>query len=218
MRFLSFFGFFSESSPPLIQQSLKDLDEMLETTHRMFDAATRCLLNGESLSLDLKAEDDRVNEKEAQIRRALLTHFSVAPSQDVAFGLTLNAIVQEVERMGDLTKSIAKVAKLSRSRPLIDRIAPLEAIRDRVLTMAEDTRAALDAQDADRARKVMTANDAVKAETADYLTDLAGRDDISGNEGIVLALTARFIGRYGSHLSNVASGFVLPFDQLRHSL
>ena len=217
MRF-NFLGFFSESSPPLIQQSLQDLDEMLATTHRMFAASTACLLDGESLDLDLKAEDDRVNEKEEQIRRALLTHFSVAPSQDVAFGLTLNAIVQEVERMGDLAKSIAKVAGLSRSRPLIDRLAPLEQIRDRVLTMAEDTRAALNAQDTDRARTVMAANDAVKAETADYLTDLAARDDISGNEGIVLALTARLIGRFGSHLSNGASGFVLPFDQLRHSL
>jgi phosphate uptake regulator len=217
MRFLDFFGLFSESSPPLIQESLQDLDEMLAVTHRMFAAATACLLDGEDLSLDLKA-DEGVNEKEAQIRRALLTHFSVAPSQDVAFGLTLNAIVQEVERMGDLAKSISKVANLSRSRPLIDRLAPLEAIRDRVLTMAEDTRAALNTQDADRARKVMAANDTVKAETADYLTDLAARDDLSGNEGIVLALTARFIGRFGSHLSNVASGFVLPFDQLRHSL
>jgi phosphate uptake regulator len=217
MRF-NFLGFFSESSPPLIQQSLKDLDEMLATTHQMFVAATGCLLDSKDLSLDLKAEDDRVNEKEEQIRRALLTHFSVAPNQDVAFGLTLNAIVQEVERMGDLAKSIAKVAGLSRSRPLIDRLAPLEAIRDRVLTMAEDTRAALNAQDTDRARTVMAANDAIKAETADYLTDLAARDDISGNEGVVLALTARFVGRFGSHLSNVASGFVLPFDQLRHSL
>src|SRR6056297_2283983 len=127
MRF-NFLGFFSESSPPLIQQSLKDLDEMLATTHGMFAAATGCLLDEQPLALDLKAEDDRVNEKEEQIRRALLTHFSVAPSQDVAFGLTLNAIVQEVERMGDLAKSIAKVAGLSRSRPLIDRLAPLEAI------------------------------------------------------------------------------------------
>jgi phosphate uptake regulator len=217
MRF-NFFGFFSETPPPLIQRSIRDLDAMLETTHRMFDAATRCLLDGEALELDLKREDDSVNEKEAEIRRALLTHFSVAPSQDVAFGLTLNAIVQEVERMGDLAKSIAKVAQLSQGRPLIDRIAPLEQIRDRVLTMAEDTRAALNGQDADRARKVMTANDAIKALTADYVTGLAARDDIGGNEGIVLALTARFIGRYGSHLSNVASGFVLPFDQLRHSL
>ena len=217
MRF-SFFGFFSESSPPLIQQSLQDLEEMLATTHRMFDAATRCLIDGDSLTLDLKSEDDTVNEIEERIRRALLTHFSVTPSQDVAFGLTLNAIVQEVERMGDLAKSIAKVAQLSRSRPHTDRIAPLEAIRDRVLGMAEDTRDALSRQDASLARKVMKANDAAKADTAEYLTDLAARDDISANEGIVLALSARFIGRYGSHLSNVASGFALPFDQLRHSL
>ena len=90
---MRFFGFFSDASPPLIQRSLSELDEMLETTHRMFAAATACLLDGEPLSLDLKSEDDRVNAKEAEIRRALLTHFAVAPSQDVAFGLTLNALV-----------------------------------------------------------------------------------------------------------------------------
>ncbi|MDX1531745.1 MAG: PhoU domain-containing protein, partial [Rhodothermales bacterium] len=151
MRFL---GFFRDAPPPLVQRSLNDLHGMLGTTSRMFEAATACLLEGQSLTLDLKEEDQQVNEKEEQVRRALLTHFSVAPSEDVAFALTLNAIVQEVERMGDLAKSIAKVAQLARSTPAADLTDPLRSIRERVLGMARDTQRALDASDAEVARGV----------------------------------------------------------------
>ena len=46
---------------------------------------------------------------------------------------------------------------------------------------------------------------------------LAGRDDLTGNEGVVYALSARMMSRVSSHLANIASTVASPFDQIRRS-
>lgn len=215
---MPFFGLLSTEPPPLIQQALDDLQQMLETTEAMFLAATASLLDGDPLPDDLRVQDARVNEKEQAVRRAIFMHFSVNPSSELALGLTLSSVVQEVERMGDLAKSLAKTAAMAHGRPAPERLAPLRDLRDRALGMSRDTRRGFIESDAERARRVMAQNEEIKALTARYIGELAEADGLSANEGIVLALSARQMGRFAAHLSNVASAVALPFDQFRQSL
>lgn len=215
---MSLFGLFSPNRPPLIQQALDDLRLMLDTTHRMLAAASSCLLDDTPLTLDLKAQDDIVNEKEQAVRRAILTHLAIAPERDLAFGLTLFSVVQEAERLGDLAKNLAKIATLARQMPSEERLAPLRELRDLVLSMAEDTVEAFVESNTERARSVMERNADAKERTTAYLTALAEDDALGGNEAVVLTLAARVIGRAAAHLANVASAVALPLDQLRQSL
>lgn len=215
---MPFSGLFAPEPPPLIQQALEDLRQMLETTEGMFTAATDCLLEGSPPPEDLRVQDARVNEKEQAVRRAILTHFSVNPGRELAFGLILASVVQEVERMGDLTKSLAKTAALAHARPAPERLAPLHDLRERILGMSRETRLGFVEGDAERTRRVMAHNDEIKAITTRYLSELAEAEGLSANEGIVLALSVRQMGRFAAHLSNVASAVALPYDQFRQSL
>jgi hypothetical protein len=56
-----------------------------------------------------------------------------------------------------------------------------------------------------------------KADIGAYLAELASADDLTSNEAVVLAISARMIGRTSSHLSNIISAVALPFDQVRNA-
>ena len=48
-----------------------------------------------------------------------------------------------------------------------------------------------------------------------YLVDLAEREEVNANEAVVYALAARVLGRCSSHLANIVSSVIVPFDQIR---
>ncbi|MDX1439868.1 MAG: hypothetical protein R3284_08205, partial [Rubricoccaceae bacterium] len=96
-------------------------------------------------------------------------------------------------------------------------VEALRAIRDRVLALFPQARAAFMDADSNAARRVMEEHDALKNEVKGYLKGLSQETDISINLAVVLSISARMIGRASSHLSNIISSVVLPFDQIRRS-
>lgn len=214
---MAFFDFLNTSSAPLIERSTERLASMLETSATMFDAATSCLLDNQDLTLDLKALDDTVNDGEREIRRLVLEHMAVNPSDDLSHGLLLLSVVQDAERCGDLAKSIAKSAGLSDAPRTGRHVDRLRTLRDHIAAQYPRTIAAVRQDDAESARSVMAAHDEVKADVASFLQDLASADDLSLNQGVVLTLGAQYIGRVSSHLSNVVSTVAMPFDLVRNS-
>ena len=212
---MTFFDLFKTHRPPLIQQCLDDMNVMLETTHEMFDAASAHLLDNEPLGVDPEAQDAVVNEKEQAIRRAVLEHVVIDPQHDLVFSLVLVSIVQDAERIGDLAKTMAETAALARRPRTGANVEALRDIRDHVGGMFETTRQAFIEGDAERAHRVMDDSRTTKARVTTFLENLAGQAALSGNEALVLGIAARVIGRTSSHLSNLASSVVLPFDLLR---
>jgi phosphate uptake regulator len=63
----------------------------------------------------------------------------------------------------------------------------------------------------------MEMHETMKDDVTAYLQTLARADDVDANAGIVYALTARLLSRVSSHLSNIASTVVSPFDQIRRA-
>lgn len=214
---MTFFDFFKAHRPPLIEQCLDDMNAMLETTHDMFVAASAHLLDNEPLEIDLQAKDDLVNEKEQAVRRAVLEHVVIDPQHDLVFSLVLVSIVQDAERIGDLAKSLAETAALAQGPRMGDNVQALRGIRDHVAKMFETTRAAFVDGDTARARGVMDASREAKARVTAFFKHLAGQPDLTANEALVLGMAARMMGRTSSHLSNLASSVVLPFDQIRRN-
>lgn len=214
---MGFFAFFKEEQPPLVDQAFCDVKSMLENGHEMFAAATAFLLDNEILDVDLKALDNKINGCEQSLRRAVLEHLTVDPDRELIFSLKLISIVHEAERIGDLAKSLAKTGHLAKKPRMGPVVAPLRDIRNRILEMFTYGREGFVAGDASAARQLMVDHERLKDEVADYLQMLANRDDLTANEGVVYALSARMMSRVSSHLANIASTVASPFDKIRRS-
>jgi phosphate uptake regulator len=214
---MQFFRFITGAKPPLIQQSLDRLGDMLDTSQAMFEAATDCLLDNIPVRVDLAALDDEINENEQRIRRAVLEHISADPRAELSLSLLLVAIVQDAERCGDLAKSIAKASELADAPRMGPHVDALRPVRDRVRDTFPRVRQAFASGDTEVARTVMEEHDATKAEIAGFLRDLASSDDATVNSAVVLGVSSRMVGRTSSHLSNIISAVALPFDQVRNA-
>ena len=213
---MQLFSFLFGTKPPLIERSLDQLGAMLDVSADMFEAATACLLDNEPVRVDLSALDDKVNEYETSVRRAVLEHMVSDPRVETSFSLLLVSIVQDAERCGDLAKSIAKASELADRPRMGELVEALRPVRDRVLSAYPRARRAFVEGDARLARTVMDEHIQTKADVADFLTRIAA-SDAPTNEAVVLSVASRMIGRTSSHLSNIISAVALPFDQVRNA-
>lgn len=214
---MAFFDFFRDNQPPLVAEAFEDVRSMLKVGQEMFAAATAHLLDNEILDVDLKELDETINVREQDLRRSVLEHLTIDPGRELIFSLKLVSIVHEAERIGDLAKSISKVTDLAEGQRMGPHVEPLREQRDAVMRMFERAREGFVEADESIARELMQEHERQKDVTTSYLKDLASSDDLSSNEAVVYALAARMMNRVSSHLSNIASTVVSPFDQLRRS-
>ena len=212
---MSLFSFFTGKQPPLIVDALKEVDTMLSVSGEMLEAALACLLDNEGLEIDLSARDDVVNEGEQAVRRLVLEHLSIDPERERIQSLILVAAVQEAERIGDLAKSLAAASTLADAPRLSHHAEPLRQLRERLFRLLGETRRGFVKADAQAAHRVMQEHDEVKTFVADYLETIAHADDVTSNEAVVYAISARMMSRISSHLSNIVSSTLVPFDQIR---
>ena len=212
---MSLFSFFTGKQSPLINDALGAIDAMLEASGEMLEAALACLLDNEGLDMDLSARDVDVNEAEQEVRRLVLEHLVIDPESEQIQSLILVSAVQEAERIGDLAKSLATASTLADAPRLSPHAEPLRQLRQRLMRMLTDTRAGFVRADAQAARRVMDEHTEVKGVVADYLQSLAHASDITSNEAVVYAISVRMMGRISSHLSNIVSSTLVPFDQIR---
>jgi len=119
--------------------------------------------------------------------------------------------------MGDLAKSLAKAASLTRGPREGPHVEALRAIRDDVASMFVPAREAFVTAETTGARGVMDAHGATKKVVVEYTRRLAIADDLTVDMAVTLAIAARMIGRISAHLSNVVSTIALPFDEIRRS-
>jgi phosphate uptake regulator len=214
---MGFFRMLSGGQPPLVRQAFADVKVMLSNGHEMFAAATAFLLDNEILDTDLSGLDVEINRREQDLRRAVLQHLTVDPGTELLFCLKMISIVHEAERIGDLAKSLAKVAHLARMPRMGPLVLPLRDMRDRILAMFELTQKGFVEGEVEAARELMRRHGVIKDDTTRYLKDLAEREDITPNEAVTYALSVRLLSRVSSHLANIASTVASPFDQIRQS-
>jgi len=214
---MKFFDPSKREHTPMIKRAFGEMQNMLRVGREMFTAAAGFTLDNEILDVDLKALDHKVNLSEQHLRRDVLTHVAVDPSQELVFSLKLLSIVHEAERIGDLAKTMAGVgflAKTPRMGPLVE---PLRMLRNRIVVMFEKVERCFAEEDEEAAVLLMKEHEQVKNELTEYTTMLADREDITPNEGIVYGLSGRMMSRVSSHLANIASTVASPFEMIRRS-
>jgi len=215
--FRQLFKAFKAASP--LDEAYKRSFEMLDLTYEMFIKARKSLRESEDAdpSININEMDIKVNKYERKVRRTVFRHLAISGAEDLYSGLVLTSIIIDIERIGDYTKNIVELAA---NFPM-KLIAPKHEVDLRKIeTAVEDI--------FKRARRCFETGDAVDGEKLirDYiwinpLCDeivlkyvKTPNDKISTSEAVTLAMYFRYLKRINSHLQNIATSIVNPFDRI----
>ncbi len=207
------FGSSTQSS--LVESAFTEFSGMLQRAAEMHDLAMAALLDNAPLEVSLDEMDDRIDEGEASIRRAVLEHLSLSPNKDLVASLVLISMVQDAERIGDFTRGLGDLPQLAGSPRGGEFAEELRRIDERIRPLYDTCARAFLEDNVQKAREIVEKHPVIKGDLADYIRRLAD-SDLGADMAIVYASSARNLQRISAHLSNIASSVVQPFHRIRH--
>jgi len=213
-KFKELFG-----SENLLDAAFNTTVTMLEFDHKMFDASRQTLRESDTdeLPFDIRKTDREINKYEREVRRKVLTHLSIAGTQNLVPGLALVSIVIDVERIGDYTKNIAGLANLHKNR-LVGGLFEddLKSIEENIEKHFPQTIAALKTQEKVDARTILQSEDEISQKSDGIVKGMILNEDPSFGtaDSVALAMYARYLKRINAHLTNIASSIVNPFPRI----
>jgi len=203
----------------LLSQAWDKSYRMMMLSNEIFTQAIKYLREGENEDTirALKKRDIEINNFQKDVRRKVMTHYSVSQDVDnLPSGLILLNMVVDVERVGDYTKNILDLAlnhpNTIRSEDFSD---DLHHVEQEVIERFRKTLEAIHTQDADVARNLMTTYKETLTSVSDKIVNGCISGEITlGHESktVALALYARYLKRIGAHLKNITTVLVNPFD------
>lgn len=203
----------------LLDQAFKRSYEMLDITHNMFLEAKRSLREEETNKLDINIydRDIAVNKYERDVRRKVLSHLAVSGMQDLYSGLALVSIIIDIERLGDYTKNIVELAQ-NHPEKLHGGIYQDDLVRveDGITDVFARIRHAFEYADEAEARKLCDDYGWITKICDQHAIDYLNERDktITSSDAVALALYFRYLKRIYSHLRNIATSVVNPFDRI----
>lgn len=213
-KFKELFG-----SENLLDIAFQTTVKMLEFDQQMFIAARDTLRHSstDTLPFDVRKTDRKINKYEREVRRNVLTHLSVAGTQNLVPGMVLVSIVIDVERIGDYTKNIVDLASLHKAALKGGKDEKtLAEIESRIDTHFAKTIDVLKSQDKRIARSVMTLEEEIANSAESIVSNMIRNKDrsLSTSDAVSLAMYARYLKRINAHLTNIASSIVNPFPRI----
>ncbi|MDH4156831.1 MAG: hypothetical protein OEW00_06105 [candidate division Zixibacteria bacterium] len=207
------------SSENLLDTAFHTTLTMLEFDHKMYQASRVTLRKSDTdqLPFDIRTTDRKINKYEREVRRNVLTHLTVAGTQNLVPGLVLVSIVIDVERIGDYTKNIAGLAGMHKQALHGGRYEKtLQEIENVIEENFGKVVEVLKTQDKPKARSVMLVEPDTSAKAESIVAGvMAGKDkSLDTSNAVALALYARHLKRINSHLTNIASAIVNPFPRI----
>jgi phosphate uptake regulator len=205
----------SEERSTLIEAAFEDVTSMFRQAARMMDYSLAALLENAELEVDLDSMDDVVDEGERMVRRTILQHLSVNPQQDLVASLILVSMVQDAERIGDFARGLAEITPLAK-KPRVGPFADdLRSLAQQLRPMFEVCERAFREDDIELAEQVIATQKELRPQLIDFTKRVAA-SDLSADMAVVYAAAAKIFRRIASHMSNIASTVVQPFDRMRH--
>jgi len=203
----------------LIDRAYQRSFKMLDITLAMFMEAKESLRQREDSEIDLKVKetDKEVNSYEREVRRMVFNHLAVTGTANLPQGFILISIIIDIERIGDYTKNIVELA-LDHTGKLhggefegeITRIE--EALGDNFI----QTKKCFEEEDEKFAfellKKYAWVNDVCDEIVVALVKKRGG--DIEPGDNAALALYTRWLKRINSHLRNITTSVVNPFDRI----
>jgi Na+/phosphate symporter len=203
----------------LLAQAWDESYKMMVLSNEIFTQAIKYLREGENKDTikALKKRDVEINNFQRDVRRKVVTHYSVSQDiDDLPNGLVLLNMVVDVERVGDYTKNILDLALNHPSTIRSEEFSEdLHRVEQEVISRFSKTLEAIHTQDADVARAMMVSYKETLTSISDDIVNgcISGKITL-GNESktVALALYARYLKRIGAHLKNITTVLINPFE------
>ena len=169
------------------------------------------------IDLDIRKKDKEINSYEREVRRDIFNHLAVSGTGKLPSGLILVSIIIDIERIGDYTKNMVGLAldhpgklhggKFEDTFQKIETAVEANFIKTKKCFKAGDTDLALEALE-----EFKWVNEACD----DCLVSLVKEEDknIRSGDAVALVLYSRWLKRINSHLRNITTSVINPFDRI----
>jgi phosphate uptake regulator len=203
----------------LMDRAYRRSYEMLDITQDMFLKAKTSLRYSESnqVDIDIYDRDAEVNRFEREVRRDVFNHLVVSGVGKLPSGLVLVSIIIDIERIGDYTKNMVELAL---NHPGKLHGGKFESDLQRVEGAVEDSFArakeCFKAADEEKAHTLLKEYEWVSRVCDNCLYRLVKEEDkdILYGDAVSLAMYFRWLKRISSHLRNITTSVVNPFDSI----
>jgi phosphate transport system protein len=193
--------------------------DMLAITMAMCHEARVSLRQREDSEIDLsiKDKDKEVNSYEREVRRMVFNHLAVQGTADLPSGLALISIIIDIERIGDYAKNMVELAinhpgKLHGGKFDEEIIRIESAVEDSFV----QTKKCFEEGDADFALELLDKYAWVN-DVCDEIVVAVVKEkdaDIRPGDAAALAVYVRWLKRINSHLRNITTSVINPFDRI----
>jgi len=203
----------------LMDRSYRRSFTMLDTTRLMFLSAKTSLRHRDDnyVEIDIYDKDIEVNRYEREVRRNVFNHLAVGGAEKLPSGLVLVSIIIDIERIGDYTKNMIQLAM---NHPMTLEGGKFESDLQRVEAAVEDnfirTKECFEKADAGAAADLLKTYEWVNRLCDQCLFALVKEEDktIRSGDAVSLAMYFRWLKRINSHLRNITTSVVNPFDRI----
>ncbi len=192
---------------------------MFDILREIFATARESLRHMEDskIGIDIYNKDAEINRFEREVRRNVFNHLAVVGPERLPSGLVLVSIIIDIERIGDYTKNIVELAM---NHPGKLHGAKYEEDLQRVEISVEDsimrTKNCFESADDASALKLLEEYEWVNPVCDESLMGLVKEEDksIGPGDAVSLGLYFRWLKRINSHLRNISTSVVNPFDKI----
>ena len=193
--------------------------DMLAITMEMCREARLSLRQREDSEIDLsmKDKDKEVNKYERDVRRKVFNHLAVQGTADLPSGLALISIIIDIERLGDYAKNMLELAldhpgKLHGGQFEEEIVRIESAVDDNFV----QTKKCFEEGNADLAIELLDKYAWVNDVCDEIVVAVVKEKDanIRPGDAAALVLYVRWLKRINSHLRNIITSVVNPFDRI----
>jgi phosphate uptake regulator len=203
----------------LMDRAYKRSFEMLDITLAMYLEAKESLRQREDSEIDLKVKetDRKINSYEREVRRMVFNHLAITGTINLPSGFILVSIIIDIERIGDYAKNMVELA-LDHPGKLHGGEFEDEIVR--IETALEDnfvqTKKCFEKGDEDFALELLKKYAWVNDTCDEILVAVVKEKDrnIRPGDAASLVLYTRWLKRINSHLRNITTSVVNPFDRI----
>jgi phosphate transport system protein len=210
------------SKESLLDKAYKDSYKMLALTEQMYLAARTSLRSRTpaDIDIDIYESDAKVNKYERKIRKKVMQHLGQKGREDLYSGLLLVSVIIDMERIGDECKNVLNLAQNYHGHlkakfyeeDLVKIESAVEEIFGKVRAQFKDMNIA----DAEKLlEEYRWVNKVCDQREADLIKEK--NKPLPAAKAAAIALYIRHLKRINSHLRNIATSVVSPFDRIGFS-
>jgi len=200
----------------LLKQAMEETYEMLSRSEFIFRSAMDMVIDCKESDIDIYTEDQKIDDMEFEVRQKVLKHLLLGSRKDdIVAAIVLTDAVKDIERIGDYSKSIYELLDICPTEFIIEDegIELLRSIETQILEIFKLTLEAHRDGDIQKAQNVMDMQWDIAKKCDSLFVYLSLRPNIKNVHAIIYVLLSRYLKRISSHIKNIASNIVNPFQK-----